>query len=216
MEYFFSLKKIIVLFVCFALMGTVFASGNSEMSGMAEGKTVVSMDAPDSGVKHSEKVVLNFSSTGGLYENERNSDDAGFSSGERREVLDAAFEKLKNEAKNLNDIFLRIDGKDISVKWENNSAFDALKKRCKKNPVKIKMSEYGGFEQTGLLGFELPRDDKQMKTSAGDIVLYNGNQISVFYGENRWSYTLLGRIVSMSRTELENLLSSSNVEIVFY
>ena len=76
------------------------------------------------------------------------------------------------------------------------------------------MSMYGGFEQVGSLGTSLPRDDKQITTNAGDIVLYSGNQIVVFYGTNSWAYTRLGRITDKTASEMADLLGNGNVRIV--
>ena len=75
------------------------------------------------------------------------------------------------------------------------------------------MSMYGGFEQVGSLGTSLPRDDKQITTNAGDIVLYSGNQIVVFYGTNSWAYTRLGRITDKTASEMADLLGNGNVRI---
>ena len=72
---------------------------------------------------------------------------------------------------------------------------------------------HGGFEQVGSLGTSLPRDDKQITTNAGDIVLYSGNQIVVFYGSNSWAYTRLGRITDKTTSEMADLLGNGNVRI---
>ena len=83
----------------------------------------------------------------------------------------------------------------------------------KDEPMVIPMSMYGGFEQVGDLGSELPSDDEQMKTKAGDIVLYAGNQIVLFYGSNTWEYTKLGRIVDLSQSEIEEILGKEDTTI---
>ena len=75
------------------------------------------------------------------------------------------------------------------------------------------MSMYGGFEQVGSFGTNLPRDDKQTTTQAGDIVLYSGNQMVVFYGSNSWAYTRLGKITDKSAEELKEMLGNGNVTI---
>ena len=75
------------------------------------------------------------------------------------------------------------------------------------------MSMYGGFEQVGSLGTSLPRNDSQTTTQAGDIVLYSGNQIVIFYGSNSWAYTRLGRITDKSASELTELLGKGDVAV---
>ena len=101
----------------------------------------------------------------------------------------------------------------VEVAWEDNESVEALKDLCQDGPLTIEMSMYGGFEQVGSIGQSLPRADVQMTTQAGDIVLYSGNQMVVFYGSNSWSYTKLGRIGGKSAQELAELLGSGDVTI---
>ena len=99
------------------------------------------------------------------------------------------------------------------VEWENNGSVEALKELCRETPLTIQMSMYGGFEQVGSIGQSLPREDSQTTTQAGDIVLYSGNQIVVFYGSNSWAYTRLGHITDKSAADLEELLGNGDVTI---
>jgi len=75
------------------------------------------------------------------------------------------------------------------------------------------MSMYGGFEQVGSIGTSLPRNDVQTTTEAGDIVLYSGNQIVVFYGSNSWAYTRLGKVTDITKAEMTELLGKGDVTI---
>ena len=111
------------------------------------------------------------------------------------------------------ELYLKIGDTEVSVDWENNNSVKALIKLVESEPLVIDMSMYGGFEQVGSLGTSLPRDDKQITTNAGDIVLYSGNQIVVFYGSNSWAYTRLGRITDKTASEMADLLGNGNVRI---
>ena len=93
--------------------------------------------------------------------------------------------------------------------YEGNESVEALKELC---PLTVKMSMYGGFEQVGFLGRSLPGRDEQITTGYGDIVLYSGSQLVVFYGSNSWAYTRLGHI-DMTQEELTELLGHGDVEI---
>ena len=55
--------------------------------------------------------------------------------------------------------------------------------------------------------------NSQTTTSAGDIVLYNGNNIVMFYGSNSWSYTRIGKIDDLS--DWEKALGSGSITAVF-
>lgn len=96
---------------------------------------------------------------------------------------------------------------------ERNSAVDALVEMMEKDPVTIQMNDYAGFEKVGSLGTSLPTSNKQTTTQAGDIVLYQGNQIVIFYGSNSWSYTRLGKIDDL--TGWEEALGSGNITVTF-
>lgn len=119
----------------------------------------------------------------------------------------------KTEIKVEETMRLFIGDTEISVEWEDNESVSALIDLVKAEPLVIDMSMYGGFEQVGSLGASLPRNDKQTTTEAGDIVLYSGNQIIVFYGSNSWAYTRLGRITNKTAAEMADMLGNGNVKI---
>lgn len=111
-----------------------------------------------------------------------------------------------------NVIKLKVNNHVLKVKLESNSAAKALMKKLKKGDVTIYAEDYGGFEKVGDLGFSLPRSDKFITTSAGDIVLYEGDEISIFYNSNSWSYTKLGKI--QNSKDLKKILGNGNVKLV--
>ena len=89
---------------------------------------------------------------------------------------------------------VNVNGQDFTATLENNSAVDAFVQMMESGPVTLELSDYAGFEKVGPLGQSLPASNRQTTTHAGDIVLYQGNQIVMFYGSNSWSYTRLGHI----------------------
>lgn len=102
---------------------------------------------------------------------------------------------------------------DVTVEWESNQAVADLQALVADAPLTVNLSMYGGFEQVGPLGTYLTSNDVQTTTAAGDIVLYAGNQIVLFYGSNSWAYTRLGHITSQSAEGMANLLGNGNVSI---
>lgn len=108
---------------------------------------------------------------------------------------------------------MKIAGTPVTVAWEDNDAVAALKEYCRDQILTIPLSMYGGFEQVGSIGTTLPQNDVQTTTQSGDIVLYSGNQLVVFYGSNSWAYTRLGHITDKSQDELTSLLSNGDVSI---
>ena len=117
--------------------------------------------------------------------------------------------KISQEEKEI-DMKLFIDKKELKVEWEENDSVDALREIVKEKPLTIQMSMYGGFEQVGPIGRDIVSNDQQTTTQAGDIVLYSGDQIVIFYGSNSWAYTRLGH-VDLSSKEMEDLLGNGDV-----
>lgn len=111
------------------------------------------------------------------------------------------------------NILMKIGDEAVAVEWEDNESVSALTELLREQSLSIQMSMYGDFEQVGSFGTSLPREDEQTTTQAGDIVLYSGSQIVVFYGSNSWAYTRLGRITDKSTEELAELLGSGDVTI---
>lgn len=119
-----------------------------------------------------------------------------------------------SDEETIGEMKLMIGDTKVSVQWEDNESVEALKELVTEAPVTIQMSMYGGFEQVGSLETSLPRNDVQTTTQAGDIVLYSGSNLVIFYGSNSWAYTRLGRITDKSASEIAALLGSGNVTIV--
>lgn len=108
---------------------------------------------------------------------------------------------------------LQIGNSSFTATLESNKAVDAFVDMMREAPVVIQMSDYASFEKVGSLGTSLPTSNKQTTTQSGDIVLYNGNQIVIFYGSNSWSYTRLGKIDDISGWE--DALGSGDVIVTF-
>ncbi|MBR2808860.1 MAG: hypothetical protein IKE33_01350 [Erysipelotrichaceae bacterium] len=130
------------------------------------------------------------------------------------EQTDREAEKESEDKENaLMTLKMMIDDTEVEVEWEDNEAVKVLGEICTEGPLTIEMSMYGGFEQVGSIGTGLPRNDVQTTTAAGDIVLYSGNQLVIFYGSNSWSYTRLGKITDKDKDELKDLLGNGDVTV---
>ena len=96
---------------------------------------------------------------------------------------------------------------------EDNKAVQELVEMMQAGPVVINMNDYAGFEKVGPLGKNLTTSNSQTVTEACDIVLYNGNNIVMFYGSNSWSYTRIGKIDDL--TDWAAALGSGDITVVF-
>ncbi len=103
----------------------------------------------------------------------------------------------------------------------DNSSATAFYELLKKGPLTVKMTDYGNFEKYGPIGTSLPKNDTQITTCAGDIILYQGNQITIYYDTNSWNFTRLGKVVSTGSTttitqdQLKKILGKGDVTAVF-
>ena len=123
-------------------------------------------------------------------------------------------EEQKQEEPQMPDkIQITIDGKTLPVVLEKNEATKALVAALQDAPITYIASDYGGFEKVGPLGRSLPTNNSQITTQAGDVILYSGNQIVLFYGSNSWSYTRLGKIDFSSMAELKTFLKAGEGDI---
>ena len=111
------------------------------------------------------------------------------------------------------EIKLTVSGKTLPVKIEENEATKALVAALREASITYEAHDYGGFEKVGQLGLTLPANNSQITTQPGDVILYSGNQIVLFYGSNTWSYTRLGKIQYESLDELKSFLKAGEGNI---
>ena len=137
---------------------------------------------------------------------------SGANEAPKNEEADQNTENTEEDAE-MKSITMRINDEEVEVIWEDNESAEALAELVSESPFTIDMSMYGGFEQVGAIGTDLPSNDISITTEPGDIMLYTGNNIVVFYGSNSWSYTRLGHIENKSEDELKDLLGTNNVKI---
>ena len=143
-------------------------------------------------------------------------DGRRFSSNISNEEVIEWFKSLDLNVKEENkDMKIEIVLNDISViaTLDDNPSANEFYEHIKENNLTLKLEEYGGFEYVGPLGFSLTRNDESINTKPGDIVLYNGNQISIMYGSNSWSYTKLGKLETKFINNLNEILCNDNITI---
>lgn len=110
-------------------------------------------------------------------------------------------------------IQITISGTTLPVIIENNAATRALVAALRESPLTFTASDYGGFEKVGSLGRSLLTSNAQLTTEPGDVILYNGSSVVLFYGSNSWSYTRLGKIQYPTLDELKSFLKAGGGDI---
>ena len=112
-------------------------------------------------------------------------------------------------------MYITIDGQTQAVTLVDNQATKTLVEKLQQAPVTVTLNSSGDFEIWGSLGFSLPTSNEQINAQPGDVILYNGSNICIFYGTNSWSYTRLGKIDGLSESELRTYLKAgeSNIRV---
>ena len=120
-----------------------------------------------------------------------------------------------SQDKEITKMYITINGNKLEVTLAKNSSVAALVELLKQGDIAYTANDYGDFEKVGSIGHTLPRNDTQISTEAGDVILYQGNQLCLYYGNNSWNFTRIGKIEGYSASELRTLLGAGqgSVEI---
>lgn len=118
-------------------------------------------------------------------------------------------------AEEMKMIYAYIGENILTIKPEENSSADALIEMLQHGDLTVEMHDYGHFEKVGSIGADLPRNDMQITTGPGDVILYQGNQITVYYDVNSWNFTKLGKVQDISQEQLKEILGDGNVAVRF-
>ena len=118
----------------------------------------------------------------------------------------------KEECNNMK-IKLEINNYELTATLVDNSSTQALIEKLKESNITINMNDYGNMEKVGQLDFTLPRNDQNITTTFGDLILYQGNNFVIYYDTNNWSLTKLGKIDNIDKQQLKNILGSGSVDV---
>lgn len=109
---------------------------------------------------------------------------------------------------------LEVNGYTFEIELENNTSAKAFKEYVSKEKRVLSLDDYGNFEKVGDLGTSLPRNDETMTTKEGDIILYLGNKLCLYYNQNTWDFTKLGHI--KDTTHLKEAIGEGSVTVTLY
>lgn len=126
---------------------------------------------------------------------------------------EAANDEQKEKGETM--IYARIGDRTITIRPEDNSSAEAFTDLLRQGDITVDMRDYGGFEKVGPLGTTLPTNDESITTEPGDVILYMGSQITIYYDTNTWSFTRLGKVQDMTADELREALGAGDPTVVF-
>lgn len=117
------------------------------------------------------------------------------------------------EAKEESILKIRIGEQELDADFADNPSAEAFRQLLQQGPVTVDMTDYGGFEKVGSLGTSITTSDTRITTEPGDIILYQGNQITIYYGTNTWNFTRLAKI--RDTTDLKEKLGEGRIQVTF-
>ncbi|MBE6877187.1 MAG: hypothetical protein E7496_10815 [Ruminococcus sp.] len=172
-------------------------------------KTVIPFcTSASSGISTSEKNIANLVPIGNQLAGKR------FSASASKADVSVWYESLPLE-KAEQKLQITVRDTILTATLADNSSAQAFAELLKKGEITVDMHDYGSFEKVGELPETLPRNDEQITTEAGDIILYLGNNITIYYDVNTWNFTKLGHIDNITQNELKSILGEGNVSITF-
>ncbi|MBQ3437618.1 MAG: hypothetical protein IJG31_03805 [Fusobacterium sp.] len=119
-------------------------------------------------------------------------------------------------AKEVSTIKIQIGEEILNVELVNNSTTVELKNRLTKGTITLNMKDYGNMEKVGDFEKSLPTNDEQISTNTGDITLYQGKSLAIYYGKNTWNLTRIGKIKNISEDELKKILGKKSIKVELY
>ncbi|MCG6189502.1 cyclophilin-like fold protein [Maribellus maritimus] len=129
------------------------------------------------------------------------------------ENLDSLLDNTNDNEQNTTTMNIKIGDTILKVTLADNSSAEALINALTEAPITLEMRDYGNMEKVGSLGRSFPRNDESITTEAGDVILYQGNALVIYYAPNSWSFTRLGKIENITQSELKKVLGAGNVTV---
>ncbi len=111
-------------------------------------------------------------------------------------------------------IKIEVNSHELMATLVENSSTLALLKLLENGPLIINTLDYGDFEKVGALPKSLPRNDENIATIPGDIILYQGNSICFYYGYNNWNFTKLGTIDNIFDLDLKSIYGAGDAKFI--
>lgn len=115
-------------------------------------------------------------------------------------------------AESAGSFVIGVGDKQLVAVLADTDAARTLAERLQDGPVTVSLHAYGGFEKVGSLPWALPQSDKQIAAEPGDVMLYQGDQITIFTGKNSWAYTPLGHIEGATPESLIEAFGDGDAE----
>ena len=111
---------------------------------------------------------------------------------------------------------IEVNGNVLYADFFENSSAEAFRKKLEEGPLSVALEDYGSFEKVGDLPWSLETNDTRITTVPGDVILYQGRMITIYYSENTWNFTRLGKIYFQDYETFRSALGDGNITVRFW
>lgn len=119
----------------------------------------------------------------------------------------------EDDSEEITKMYITVNDNKLEITLANNSSADALVALLKRGDITFTATENGGFEIYGSIGQPLPTNNQQITAEVGDVLLYAGSYLCIFFGGNSYSYTRIGKINGYTMSELRSLLGADQASV---
>ena len=141
-----------------------------------------------------------------------NNDDEDVTPVEPQNIIQNVEQQTNTEIP-MDKLLITINGKTLTADFADNSSAKALADALAKSSITYQADDYGNFEKVGDLGQSFPKNDENITTEPGDIILYQGHNLCIYYAQNTWSFTRIAKIKGVSKDELKEFLGEGEITV---
>jgi hypothetical protein len=141
-----------------------------------------------------------------------NNDDEDVTPVEPQNIIQNVEQQTNTEIP-MDKLLITINGKTLTADFADNSSAKALAEALAKSSITYQADDYGNFEKVGDLGQSFPKNDENITTEPGDIILYQGHNLCIYYAQNTWSFTRIAKIKGVSKDELKEFLGEGEITV---
>ena len=115
-----------------------------------------------------------------------------------------------NETNNsdMPKLYITIGGVTKSATLVCNSSTQALMAQLQQGDITYQASDYGSFEKVGALGYSFPQNNEYIVTEPGDLILYQGSALCIYYAQNSWDFTRIGKLDGMTQQQVKDFVKA--------
>ena len=105
-------------------------------------------------------------------------------------------------------LYLTIGGITKTATMVSNSSTEALVAQLQQGNITYEAHDYGNFEKVGALGYTFPENNEQINTVPGDLILYQGSNLCIYYDTNSWNFTHIGKLDNATQADIKTWVNA--------